>query len=133
MDFVNIHGQRVTIAGKRVPVKRAVKPDESFHKGWRVVGIPPGQYEAEKVKHDASRQKAIEDHARHSEKFPGWRSDIPKEFPGYTVWSAGFKLKPVRAKPYELEDAAKVCADLAKKAGWDRVFVVELKHEAQKP
>lgn len=40
------------------------------------------------------------------------------------------KLKPVRSRPYGIPDAAKQCAEMAEKAGWLRVQVVELKQEA---
>lgn len=41
------------------------------------------------------------------------------------------KPKKVRTKPYELRDAAAACADLAERAGWQRVRVDEvLKAEA---
>jgi hypothetical protein len=52
-----------------------------------------------------------------------------------SAWDAGHWLmtaraKPVRAKPYELHDAALTCKGLAEKAGWLRVQLVELKRGA---
>lgn len=36
------------------------------------------------------------------------------------------KPKRVRSKPYELHDAAQICAELAEKAGWQRVRIDEV-------
>jgi len=38
-------------------------------------------------------------------------------------WLGTARKRPVRAKPYEIEEAARVCADLASKAGWQAVEV----------
>jgi hypothetical protein len=38
-------------------------------------------------------------------------------------WLMTGTKRSVRAKPYEVEDAARVCADLASKSGWQGVEV----------
>jgi hypothetical protein len=74
-------------------------PDE-FHKGWRVVGLPPGSQQ------EAEMKCKLED----------------KPF-NLMHWLMTGRKRSVRAKPYELKDAAQVCADLALKAGWQAVEV----------
>lgn len=115
LSFVNIHGQRVSVdAVKTAAKKRATGPDE-FHKGWRVVGIPPGAWDLAKAKNEGDIAYAN----RHGHKAP--------EPLTYEFFANSFKAKPVRSKPYELREAADQCRALAIKAGWDRVFVVEIK------
>lgn len=116
LSFVNIHGQRVSVdAVKAAPKQRASGPDE-FHKGWRVVGIPPGAWERAKANREADIRLATS----------AGSSKIPPELT-YEFFANSFKGKPVRSKPYELREAADQCKELAIKAGWDRVFVVEMK------
>lgn len=122
MEFVNLNGEPVSTSAVKRAAKRAEpKADESWHKGFRVVGIPPGAYE-----------KAVEENAKQQASDRLYGSEARPDLPPYEQWANQFTPKPVRAKPYEIPDAADVCADLAKKAGWDRVVIVELKHIAQK-
>jgi hypothetical protein len=39
------------------------------------------------------------------------------------------RRKPVRAKPYELREAAELCKQMAEKAGWEHVVLSEVKKE----
>lgn len=119
MDFVNINGDRVSVHSKKTAKPRSNAKDESWHKGWKVVGIPPGQYEKE-CQENAMAQEI-------DRKIGG---DVRPDLPPYKEWAAAFKLKPVRAKPYEIPEAANICKELAQKSDWDRVFVVEMKHVA---
>ena len=41
-------------------------------------------------------------------------------------WLRNAKQKPVRAKPYAIQDAAETCAELARKAGWVQVTVTPI-------
>ncbi len=50
----------------------------------------------------------------------------PKEW-NESQWRMTQKKRPVRAKPYEVPEVAKVCADMATKAGWLDVVVTEIK------
>lgn len=121
LSFINIHGERVFVDASKPPKRpRAPAGQKEFHKGWKVVGIPPGQYEKECAEN--AKAQAVD------RKIGG---DVRPDLPPYNEWANAFRLKPVRAKPYEIPDAAQVCADLAKKCGWDRVFVVEIKREKQ--
>jgi hypothetical protein len=120
LSFVNLNGEPVSVAQKKVKKDRTQGPAE-FHKGWKVVGIPPGEYE--RAVEENTRQQAIDEKCN---------SEVRKDLPPYEVWRNSAKLKPVRSKPYEIHEAADQCADLARKAGWDKVYVVEMKKEAVK-
>lgn len=115
LSFVNIHGQRVSVAAIKQPAKAKSTGPEEFHKGFRVVGIPPGAWDLAKAQSEGDIAYA----KRHDHKVP--------EPLTYEYFANSFKAKPVRSKPYELREAADQCRELAIKAGWDRVFVVEIK------
>jgi len=110
-QFVNIHGQQWT-PSTAMPKIRPKPAKEKFHKGFRVVGLPPGSMDEARIKHDKQQVDAKE----------------PKPF-SESHWLANAHAKPVRSKPYEIQDSARQCALLAEKAGWLRVQVVELKSE----
>lgn len=94
----------------------------AYHKGWRVEGHPPGALEAAKIEADnelmlfLEMQKAGRAHGKQP---MSWDENY---------WRNNHKKKPVRAKPYEVPDAAEVCADLARKAGWLDVVVTAISH-----
>lgn len=116
LSFVNIHGDRLCISADTKPARRPKSEGpEEFHKGFRVVGIPPGAFDAAKLQHEAD--------VRYAERM----NERPPAPLVYETFANGFKSKPVRSKPYELREAADQCRELAIKAGWDRVFVVEIK------
>lgn len=118
MNFVNIHGDPVALNYQ--PIKRKTKDQpESYHNGWKVQGIPPGALEAARAQHAADVRYAQATGAK-----------MPKEWDEGN-WLMNAKRRPVRGKPYELEQAARQCAELAEKAGWLRVELVEMKKEAQ--
>lgn len=98
----------------RKPTKKKAAPDE-YHKGWRVVGIPPGAMEMARDANSRLREMAEKAGGKPIKPFD------PAE------WLRKAKHKPVRSKPYELQESANVCAELARKAGWLFVLVVELK------
>lgn len=109
--MVNIHGQ------PRMPSKAAIdptpkqkrEPPAEYHKGWRVVGIPPGELEAARAAHIRARlDKAFDQDA----------------------WAQRFKKKPVRSKAYSLPQAAAECKALAERCGWLHVDVVALTKSA---
>ena len=101
--YVNYRGEEIGLISH--PVAPKVKPAPApFHKGWRVQGIPP---EALAAARDACKHNGLK-----------WDRD---------AWLMNAKAKPVRSKPYSLHTAANECAELAKKAGWLRVEVVEVR------
>lgn len=118
IQFVNIHGHRVvTEPTDPAAPKRKAKPEaESFHKGFKVQGIPPGALEDARAEH--ARLALL---ARESGK-------AAKDWDEGN-WLMNAKRKPVRSKPYEIESSARQCAELAERAGWLRVEVVEIKKE----
>lgn len=110
------------------PGRKAATKDapESFHKGFRVEGHPPGAME--QAKQDAidtfERYQALDDEGRKQ-----WIGKPPHPW-NETNWRMNAKKKPVRPKPYELKEAADLCANMALKAGWLDVVVVALVKEA---
>lgn len=81
----------------------------SYHKGWKVVGHPPGAIEAAEK---AARRMA--DDKRRPFAFDPER------------WALRARKRCVRARPYGVESAATQCAELARRAGWTHVEVVEV-------
>jgi len=112
VQFVNYRGEAVsTIAPQQK--KRPKAADESFHKGWRVTGVPPGSLEAAQLAHQKKSRLDLQNGKQ------------PKEFID-ADWLRNAKQKAVRAKPYALADAAEICAELARKAGWLQVTVTAI-------
>lgn len=133
-QFVNIHGEEWTPSAEATtPQKRAkaTGPDK-FHKGWRVTGVSIPAIAAAKTKREADIRIATEHNAAiASGARSGDRMQVPAPW-NEATWIASAPLRPVRSKPYEVPDAARVCADLARKAGWLRVTVEELKKGDEK-
>ena len=117
VSFVNYMGDSVLLDPSKHAKVKAKPLEESSHKGWRVRGIPPGAVEAGKDALEVLRLSA----ASRGAKVPApWDED---------AFRRKFKKKAVRSKPYELRDAATVCQELAEKAGWTNVEIVEVKKE----
>jgi hypothetical protein len=70
----------------------------------------PVEYATALAEHEADRSKNA----------PGTIGDFT------TCWLGKHAPKRVRSKPYSLAEAADVCAELARKAGWQHVRVDEL-------
>lgn len=102
-------------------VKRPAPLQESYHKGFRVEGHPPGALE--KAKASSDQAWAEFDAARRQGKANGKSPKLWNE----SIWRQATRKRPVRAKPYEVPEAAKICADMATKEGWLDVVVVEIK------
>lgn len=119
LEFENYLGERlpdqVALKAMTKPKKAEKKPDESYHKGWRVKGIPPGELE-----------EAGEDHRRVELMA---RKSGGKEIKPFdpVLWLQKRRLKAVRSKPYEIHSSALECAAIAEKNGWLRVRVDEIK------
>lgn len=124
LSYVNLHGDAITEAKMDamrtagVEAERAHraanKSTERTHKGWRVVGIPPGLLESAKAQH-----KSIIEAARKA----GLPGDKPFDEP---EWLRKQRRQAVRSKPYMLREAAVQCAEIATKGGWVEVSVKEL-------
>jgi len=124
LSFVNLHGDAITeakmdamhTAGVEAERARraANKSTERTHKGWRVVGIPPGLLESAKAQH-----KSTIDAARKA----GLPGDKPFDEP---EWLRKQRRQAVRSKPYMLREAVAQCAEIATNGGWLEVRVNEL-------
>jgi len=114
LEYVNYLGNQVGTERAQSAPRRKLPKSETFHKGWRVVGLPPGSLEDAQKKH-ANKQAR----SKAAEKQP---FDV-------SAWLCSAQKKSVRAKPYEIRESADVCASLAEKAGWAGVQVREIKQE----
>jgi len=123
LQFVNYQGDALP---NQVALKQysKAKPrprveDKSFHKGWKVTGIPPGALEEARA--EALRLGRIEEQ----------NGRAAKDF-NEANWLQNHRGKAVRSKPYEIESSANECAAMATKAGWLRVRVEEVKRVVEK-
>jgi hypothetical protein len=113
--FVNFLGQPVhEIAGSTVPTERR-QERAAFHDGFAVTGIAPGKLEEAQRLHESLRRRAMNS-----------AQGMPPEWDA-EAWIRTARRKRVRTKPYEIRSAAVLCAELATKAGWLGVEVIELK------
>jgi len=124
LTFVNVNGDVLPdpVALKKEQ-KTAPKPkpeEKSFHKGWRVMGIPPGALAEARDAH-----KRLQDMAAKA----GGREIKPFDEQN---WIQNHRGKAVRSKPYEIESSAVECAALAEKVGWLRVRIEEIKRDLRK-
>lgn len=78
-----------------------------------MTGVPPGSLEAAQLAHQKKSRLDLQNGKQ------------PKEFID-ADWLRNAKKKAVRAKPYALADAAEICAELARKAGWLQVTVTPI-------
>ena len=129
----SIGGEQVSADELALRAKRAPKPTRatktapgSFHKGWVVEGHPPGAIEAAKAlaiklladwssMNDTKKAAAIKE---------GRRPPRPWDEAAYILETK--KKRPV-SRPYSIPEAAEVCAELSRKAGWEHVQVVALR------
>lgn len=132
MNYVNANGQPLNIAGmealakmQRRPVAKKDAPAE-FHKGWRVQGHPPGAME--EARNESERLTRLWDLQGEQQKAEALRGgERPPPTWNSRAWRTSTKKKPVRSRPYEVPEAARLCADMATKGGWLDIEVVELK------
>lgn len=124
MNYVNHLGEpvsldRLSFEASQRPKRQKKEQPESFHNGWRVQGIPPGELESARDLHQREAAFARE------------QGKQPKDW-DQQHWLMNAKRKAVRTKPYEVPAAAEECKRMAEKAGWLQVEIVELKKEAAK-
>ena len=131
LNYVNIHGQQITdeqialmrAAGENHAMQKrrmlkGVPSDKpaGYHKGWRVVGISPEQIQVAREGRERVRKMALDAGSAH----------VPPRFNVKTFLSTA-KGKPARAKPFEIFSAAQQCKELAERAGWLNVQILEVK------
>jgi hypothetical protein len=105
----------------KAPSKRADAP-QTYHKGWRVVGHPPGALHAAKLAAERDWAEYLKmDPPTIMERYPGGKG-IPKPW-DEASWRRNAPLKAVRSKPYEIHAAAVECAVMARNAGWTDVRI----------
>ena len=129
--YVNYRGERIGLVDHGMR-KRAKPEEESFHKGWRVVGIRPGALQEEEKRHPQLIADTVAWNERvASDKSAGRARPVPGPWDPVR-WLKETKKTPIRSKPYSLQSAAAECKALAERAGWLAVEIVEIKREAQK-
>lgn len=126
-----VNGQEVDAdALKKSAPKSAAKPkkdeDAKWHKGWRVMGHPPGSLEKaqESAEREMIRWASMSLPHRIDAKARGEKEPKPWD---EASWRRNSRMHAVRSKPYMVPEAASECAEMARKAGWIDVSIVELK------
>ena len=113
----------------RAPKDHRPRPQgpESFHRGWRVVGVSPEAVAAAL----AQRALEIKNAEERNAQIAAGKSRLPRTtVPALLVtadWIAKAPLKPARAKNFEILSSAEQCMALALKSGWCRLEMREIK------
>lgn len=134
-DFVDIHGNPVSIErlaaqAKKKPKAAASSGPESSHMGWRVVGHPAGACEAAHAENVVAwRQWNSHDGAARGAAIA--RGERSPDMWDETLWRLRTKKRNINGRPYGVPAAAEQCAELARKAGWEDVEVLELRKGAK--
>lgn len=128
--YVNPYGVPIEpgqAAGSVKPARKSRDQAAGYHKGFRVLGYPPGVIDAAKREYEARRARIIRANigAMKPQREPGIWSE--------TAWKQANKPRPVNGRPYEIQSAAVLCLRMAEAAGWTDVHLVELKREPAKP
>ena len=128
LEFV-VRGAVTDEAGARAMLHRPAKPKAAgsaaaYHGGWLVVGHAPGAAaEAERLAvARAAAWAAMSPAAQASAIATGQRK--PREWVA-DDWLKAAKKKRV-AKAFSVQSAAVVCAEIARRDGWDGVEIEEL-------
>ncbi len=129
IEFVNINGDPWNPSSESVTKKPAKRPDQpdGYHKGFRVVGHAPGALEQAKIEREEIIALAVKKRSQGDASIK-----IPPQF-NEDDWRRNGKKTSIRPKPYEIKESADLCAEIARKNGWQDVEVIELKKEARKP
>lgn len=124
-DQVRTAGELLETAPKRKS-RQAAAVSQSFHRGFRVEGHPPGAMESARDAALAlvSAWDSMPADRQARELANGRRR--PKDW-DEAAWLRDTKRRPVRHKPYEVASAAEQCRDMAIRAGWLCVSIVEVK------
>ena len=110
-DILNINCDLFEVApNSRLNSRSQRQQPQTYHKGYRVVGVPPRDVDDARRKHYAAQAMARD----------------PKVW-DEKEWLMQSRRKPVNARPYELRAGAEQCAQLAINAHWKRVEIVELR------
>lgn len=117
LSFVNIFGQPLSIPPlsaeprplvfKRAKTAGKRKKPANYHKGWRVVGVSPDQILAARCWHEKNRVSAFNEER----------------------WVNKARQKRARIENFESQEAARQYAELARRAGWKRVEVREIRKD----
>lgn len=129
MTFI-VNGREVTAeqfqtqAEKKKP--KPVREQRGYHKGFRVVGHAPGAMEEARIEHE--REIYEHQNADAARRACGLKEPKPWD---EASWRRNTKKTALRSKPYEIYDAAELCADMARQDGWEDVEIIEVKKEVR--
>ncbi len=130
LEFVNVEGRRIDPRASSATVgKRVSSAPAEWHNGWAVEGYAPGRIDAAHKAHDAefaawAGYTEVEKARRLRD---GERAPKPWD---EEIWVRDNRLSRVRARPFEIPSSAEQMAEMARKAGWQYVEVVELAKRA---
>lgn len=119
-----VNGREVTAeqfqaqAEKKKP--KPVREQNGYHKGFRVVGHAPGAVDLAKFQREDEIR--VWNRKRVGESPKPWDE---------ASWRRNSKKTALRSKPYDIYEAAELCADMARQDGWEDVEIIEVKKEAR--
>lgn len=121
VDFVNCFGQPISAQSIRMQEEQAEAVAKSrqhksrlpatYHSGWKVVGVPP---------------QALEQAQQDFEQAQKGKPDSAAKMFDRDSWLNAARGRAISKRPYAVPAAAQECAELARKAGWLRVQVIEV-------
>ena len=120
-----VNGKEVTPEELKASKPKTSKPkaeQKGYHRGWRVVGHAPMAVEEAYHAHE----KAVFDFRNES---PKRRIELGLKEPkpwDEDFWRRNARKTALRSKPYEIYGAAELCAEMARKDGWEDVEIVEV-------
>lgn len=113
------------MAEKKKP--RPVKEQAGYHKGFRVVGHAPGAIKRAFIEHERAMH---EYHSTTQNRRAELGLKEPKPW-SEDFWRRNTRKDSIRSRTYEIFEAAEQCAEMARKAGWEDVEIIELKKEVR--
>lgn len=129
-DFVDINGNPINIgaltAKSRTKRPKASAMPTASHLGWRVVGHPPGACASAQAE-IAEAWRKWNAHTGEQRSAALKRGERSPDMWDETLWRNRTKKRNINGRPYGIPQAADECAELARKAGWEDVQVIELK------
>jgi hypothetical protein len=109
----------------KTPKRPKAATQESYHRGWRVLGHPPGALESAQQWRESELARWLR-MSESDKSAASKRGERPPKPWDADEWRRTTTKKAVRSKPYEIFDAAETCMALAAKSGWLDVSIVAI-------
>lgn len=125
VDYVTPSGAAWQPSSAKSGPKPKREAPEEYHRGWIVVGHEPGECARARAERERAIEEArkMDDAERASAYKTGWREPKPWD---EAQWRASARKHKLRSRPFEIESSAEQMAEMARKAGWEDVEVIEL-------